>query len=128
AKQRQQDYNDDNDDPICEMLASYLDTKLPADWGVRDIMSRRAYYNNPDTLEAVGTIRRDRVCAAEFICERLGKNMADKDYKYLARRVGRMLRDMGWSGPRLSRHSEILYGCQKAFERPLNAESDDGNI
>lgn len=128
AKQRQQDYNDDNDDPMREMLASYLDTKLPADWGVRDIMSRRAYYNNPDTLEAVGTIRRDRVCAAEFICERLGKNMADKDYKYLARRVGRMLRDMGWSGPRLSRHSEILYGCQKAFERPLNAESDDGNI
>lgn len=127
ARQRQSRYNDDNDDPMRDMLAVFLDMKLPVDWGSWDLNRRRAYIRNPDPLDEVGTVQRDRVCAAEFLCERMGREMSDKDYKYLARRVWRLLGEMGWDGPVISRHAERIYGRQKSFRRYAKSDTDDEN-
>lgn len=129
ARQRQKQYNDDNDDPLRDMLTVYLDMKLPADWDSWDLNRRRAYIKNPDPLDEVGITQRDRVCAAEFICERMGREMSDKEYKYLSRRICRLLDEMGWERRPLSRYAEKLYGRQKYFARPLNTDAEyEGDI
>ena len=125
ARQRQKQYNDDNDDPLRDMLTVYLDMKLPADWDSWDLNRRRAYIKNPDPLDEVGITRRDRVCAAEFICERMGREMSDKEYKYLSRRICRLLDEMGWERRSGVRYMEKLYGRQKSFARPLNTDAED---
>lgn len=128
ARQRQKQYNDDNNDPLRGMLAAYLDTRLPADWDAWELKRRRAYLTNPDPLDEIGVTLRDRVCAAEFICERMGKDMSDKDYKYLSRRVCTLMRELGWSGPVTSNHCRKLYGQQRAYLRPLIDEADGAPI
>ena len=125
ARARQEVYNDDADDPLRDMLAAFLETKLPADWDSWDLKRRRAFYNNPDPLDASGTQQRTRVCAPEFICERMGREMADKEYKYLARKVCRLLDEVpAWERAGTSRHVEALYGVQKSFRRKLDGWED----
>lgn len=129
ARQRQSQYNDDNDDPLCDMLTVYLDMKLPADWGTWELIRRRAYIRNPDPTDEIGVVLRDRVCAAEFICERMGRDMSDKEYRYISRKVCRLLEELGWDGPKMSRHAESIYGRQKAYFRPLKTDmEDEGDI
>lgn len=126
AKQRQQDFNDDNDDPIVAMLDKYLNTLLPVNWGTMDIQARRSYLRDPDPLQAEGTVKRDKVCAAEFICEQLGKDMADKDYKYLCRRVSKMIGDRPeWERVSSTKHAAKLYGTQRGFRRVEQTDEDD---
>ena len=72
ARQKQAEHNDEADDPIKDMLIAYLDMKLPGEWQTWDLLRRRAYVKDPDPLDQTGTEERTRVCAAEFICERLG--------------------------------------------------------
>ena len=125
ARARQSQYNDDNDDPLRDMLAAFLDTRLPADWDTWDLNRRRAYLRNPDPLDAVGVVLRERVCAAEFICERMGREMSDKEYKYLSRRVCHLLDEMGWERRSTARYVKHLYGRQKTFVRPQKQEEED---
>lgn len=126
AKQRQQDFNDDNDDPIVAMLDKYLNTLLPVNWDTMDIQARRSYLRDPDPLQAEGTVKRDKVCAAEFICEQLGKDMADKDYKYLCRRVSKMIGDRPeWERVSSTKHAAKLYGTQRGFRRVEQLDEDD---
>lgn len=126
AKQRQQDFNDDNDDPIGAMLDKYLNTLLPVNWDTMDIQARRSYLRDPDPLQAEGTVKRDKVCAAEFICEQLGKDMADKDYKYLCRRVSKMIGDRPeWERVSSTKHAAKLYGTQRGFRRVEQPDEDD---
>lgn len=125
ARARQQEYNDDSDDPLKSLLAVYLDKQLPTDWPSWDLQRRRAYYTQNDPLEAEGVTKRDRVCVAEFICEQMGRSMADKEYKYMARRIAALLDDMpGWERVSTSRHVEKLYGRQKAWVRKEVADDD----
>lgn len=126
AKQRQQDFNDDNDDPIVAMLDKYLNTLLPVNWDTMDIQARRSYLRDPDPLQAEGTVKREKVCAAEFICEQLGKDMADKDYKYLCRRVSKMIGDRPeWERVSSTKHAAKLYGTQRGFRRVEQPDEDD---
>lgn len=126
AKQRQQDFNDDNDDPIVAMLDKYLSTLLPVNWDTMDIQARRSFMRDPDPLQAEGTVKRDKVCAAEFICEQLGKDMADKDYKYLCRRVSKMIGDRPeWERVSSTKHAAKLYGTQRGFRRVEQPDEDD---
>ena len=126
AKQRQQDFNDDNDDPIVAMLDKYLSTLLPVNWDTMDIQARRSFLRDPDPLQAEGTVKRDKVCAAEFICEQLGKDMADKDYKYLCRRVSKMIGDRPeWERVSSTKHAAKLYGTQRGFRRVEQPDEDD---
>ena len=129
ARQKQAEYNDEADDPIKDMLIAYLDMKLPGEWPTWDLKRRRAYITDPDPLDQTGTEERTRVCAAEFICERLGRDMGDKEYKYLARKVGRMMDDLpSWERMGVSRHAQAIYGVQKSFRRVLNIEENDDDI
>jgi predicted P-loop ATPase len=126
AKQRQQDFNDDNDDPIVAMLDKYLNTLMPVNWDTMDIQARRSYLRDPDPLQAEGTVKRDKVCAAEFICEQLGKDMVDKDYKYLCRRVSKMIGDRPeWERVSSTKHAAKLYGTQRGFRRVEQPDEDD---
>lgn len=118
ARDRQAQYNDDVDDPLREMLLQFLDTKLPTDWPSWDLKRRRAYFTNPDPLDATGTDERTRICPAEFICERMGREMTDKEYKYLARKITSILDTVpGWERMGASRHVDRIYGVQKSFKR-----------
>lgn len=126
ARQRQEAYNDDSDDPMVAMLYKFLDMKLPADWPTRDIADRRRYIRTPDPLQAEGVEVRTRVCAAEFVCEQLGRDMADKEFKYLTRKVSKLIADMpNWERVGASRHADRWYGVQKAFERINDVTEDD---
>lgn len=125
ARQRQEAYNDDSDDPMVAMLYKFLDMKLPVDWPTRDIADRRRYIRTPDPLQADGVEVRSRVCAAEFVCEQLGRDMADKEFKYLTRRVNKIIdRLPNWEPVSTSRHAERWYGRQRAFKRIDNTESE----
>ena len=127
ARARQQEYNDDSDDPLRDLLSVFLERRLPTDWASWDLQRRRAYFTQSDPLEAEGVVVRERVCVAEFVCEQMGRSMADKEYKYLARRVASLLDDMdGWERGTTSRHAEKLYGTQKVWNR--KKVPDDGNI
>ena len=128
ARRMQEEYNDDSDDPIVGMLNNFLDTKLPGDWGLKDIRQRREWLRDAggDPTIAKGEETRMQVCAAEFICEALGKEMADKDYKYLARKVCKILSRLpGWERMGASRHAGKFYGVQKAFKRVTNPAEED---
>ena len=128
ARERQQAHNDDADDPLRDLLQVFLDKKLPSDWATWDIPRRRAYFNNSDPLEAVGVVQRERVCVAEFICEQMQRNMADKEYKYLARRIVTMLNDLpGWEKSGTSRHAVALYGVQRSWKRVVNPDGINDN-
>ena len=128
AKQVQAEHNDDADEPLEPLLRAYLDTRLPPDWDTLTIQQRRQYLTDPDPLSATATVRRTRVCAAEFLCERMGRDMTDKEYKYMARRVTRILDNLeGWERVSTSRHVEKLYGIQKAFER-VNQEGNEDTL
>jgi len=118
ANERQKIYNDNADDPTPGMLESFLEMKLPVDWDSWDLNRRRAYISNPDPLDEVGSVQRNVMCAAEFVCERLGQSMKDKDYKYVTRKINALMRDMdGWAEVSLTRNAEKLYGRQRGFKR-----------
>lgn len=126
ARERQQDFNDDSDDPIITMLHKFLDTKLPVDWATRDIADRRRWLKNPDPLDAEGTEVREKVCAAEFICEQMGRDMSDKEYKYLARRICKIMDGLpNWERVSTTKHAQKWYGIQKGFRRKMSENQDD---
>ena len=69
---------------------------------------------------------RSRVCAAEFICEQLGRDISDKEFKYMARRVNKLIGSMpNWEPISTSRHAERWYGRQRAYRRIDNKENED---
>lgn len=125
ARQMQKEYNDDSDDPMEALLYGFLDMKLPADWPDRDIPDRRRYLRTPDPLQAEGTETRNMVCAAEFICEALGRDMADKEFKYLARKVSRLIKALpDWESVSTSKHAKKWYGIQRAYRRVKRGKGD----
>lgn len=126
ARKRQQEFNDDVDDPLFGMLQKFLDTKLPGDWNMRDINDRRRWLRSTDPLDAEGIEVRDRVCAAEFICEMMGKDMTDKEYKYISRKICKLMEGMeGWERLSTTKHAQKLYGIQKGFRRSITVNQDD---
>ena len=126
AKQRQEEYNDNSDDPMVAMLQTFLDTKLPVDWATRDIIDRRRWLKNPDPLDAEGVELREKVCAAEFICEQMGRDMSDKEYKYLSRKVCKMIDDLpDWERISTTKHAAKWYGTQKGFRRIKRGNQED---
>ena len=135
ARERQKTHNDDRDDPIRDMLRQFLDMKLPAEWDSWELNRRRSYLRDPspnDSEAAEGcraTKSRTRFCIPEFICERLGIDMAHPEYKYLARRVRAYMSEMEmWEKTgKQSRYVEGLYGVQRFYCRKA-VEDDDEDL
>lgn len=125
ARQRQQQFNDNADDPLVGMVQAYLNAKLPPDWEMYDLNRRRAYIKNPDPLDAEATEERTKACAAEFLCENMNMNMGDKDFKYKSRAVNRIIADCGWQGTTRIRFT--IYGIQRGYRKPVD-ENDDEDI
>lgn len=123
ARQRQQQFNDNADDPLVGMVQAYLDAKLPPDWETYDLNRRRAYIKNPDPLDAEATEPRTKACAAEFLCENMNANLSDKDFKYKARQVNKIIAEMGWIKATSMRFT--IYGIQRGFRKPINESEDD---
>ena len=129
AKQRQAEYNDDHDDPLADMLLNFLDAKLPADWETYDLSRRRAWWRDPDPLNADGTETRTRVSAVEFICERMGRDMADKEFKYLARKISNLIKALpNWEEVSTTKHCQNLYGIQRGYRRIVEAGSTEDDL
>ena len=71
---------------------------------------------------------RSRVCAAEFICEQLGREISDKEFKYLARRVNKLIDALpNWERMGASKHANKWYGVQRAFRR-INEVTDEEDL
>lgn len=121
----QQGYRDDDLQEIRPILEQFLETRLPIDWPSYSLARRRDFFSHPDELSVSGTELRTRVAPAEFLCERLGKNVTDKDYKFLVRKIGNALLEMGWEKIGASRHASMLYGVVKAYERREQNSDDD---
>jgi hypothetical protein len=113
------------------MLEQYLQTKLPVDWDTWDLARRRAFFSNPDPLEQDGVVERQYVCAAEFICEKLQRNMTDKEYRYLARKISSLMRSMSdWKDETVTMRTTI-YGRQRAFKKVQltnSVDEDDADL
>lgn len=125
ARRRQTEYNDDHDDPLPGMVRAFLDMPLPPDWYTWDINRRRAYIKNPDPLDASGTETRTRVCAAEFLCEMLGRDMGAQGFKYEARKVNNIIEAMeGWV--KVEWLTIQGYGRQRGFKRSATGEKKGG--
>lgn len=54
ARQRQSEYTDNDTDELQAVLLSYLNTKLPTDWGSWDLLRRRAWLKIPTHLVRMG--------------------------------------------------------------------------
>lgn len=114
ARERQQDYNVDKDDPVPGMLDEYLEQKLPADWYTWDIARRRAFMQNPDPLSAE-SLTRDKFFAGEFVYERLGINLKDKEYGYELKKVNKLMKvKEGWTRMAVRVKG---YGIQKGYRK-----------
>ena len=125
ARLTQEAHHENADDPMVGMIESFLATPLPTDWDSKGLASRRNFFHDPDPLDAKGTETRTRVCAAEFVCEYLRRDMGDRDFKQLARKFFSIMRqNKEWEYLSLSRHAEFLYGRQKGFKLK-NLDSDD---
>ena len=123
----QVDFSDETDDPIKALLQQFLDTKLPTDWSVWDLYRRRAYFNNPDPLDAEGVVVRERFCIPEFLCEKMEMKMSDKEYKYKARKIGKLMAEFSeWENTaKNSRHVEKLYGVQKYYKKKADNDNKE---
>ena len=121
ARGRQCDYNVDVDDPVPGLLDEYLEQRLPVDWYTWDIARRRAFMQNPDPL-AGESLERTKFYAGEFVYERLGINLKDKEYAYEMKKVNKLMRAKeGW------RYQDCRisgYGKQKSWLAAAKAESD----
>jgi predicted P-loop ATPase len=118
----------DTDEEMANLVRAFLDKKLPVGWSSWPLYRRRAFFSNPDPLDAVGTEQRNVVCVAEFICERLGYNIGDKEYKKQSRLVNKIISAEGWLPIPSSRHVEALYGRQRAYARPGSTECQQKNF
>lgn len=126
ARKRQELFNDDADDELPGLVEAFMNMKLPPDWGTWELSRRRAYLKSPDPLDESATEQRTIVSVPEFICEYLGRSRGDKEYKYLARKVAKIMAGIpNWNSVDSSRHAEKLYGRQRAFRRAANVVNED---
>lgn len=125
ARLLQEACNDDADDIMPSILEAFLETELPANWENRSIAERRVYYVRHDPFTDPGVYKRQIVCPAEFLAEKMGMDLNGDKFRYYSRRVARALRELGWEGPVMSRHAEKYYGIQKSYKRPEEAEPEE---
>lgn len=114
ARNRQQEFNVDNDDPVPGMLDEYLEQLLPTDWYDWDTRRRQAFFQQRDPLSEE-SMTRDKVYAGEFLYEMLGLTVKDKDYPYKLKQVNKLMKEKkGWTPKRIRISG---YGSQKGYER-----------
>ena len=124
--EKQWDYSEDADDPMPGMLEEYLNTLLPVDWATWPDSNKRSYFRDRDPLAAVGTMKRDRVCADMYLCEVEGIVRSNPRIGAMRRKVNAIMRQ----NPNWVEKSTITfyppYGRQRGFvHRPTAPDNDD---
>lgn len=121
----QWDYSEDANDPMPGMIDAFLNTLLPTDWETRNESERRAYFRSRDMLDAVGTTRRDKICAVVYLYEKEGIQRKDKGYKAAAQKFNSCMRGKSdWSECALIDFT--IYGRQRGYVRkPAQTDEDD---
>lgn len=125
---RQEEYSEESEDPTKGLLEDFLNMDIPADWSKWDLWRRRDYLNKIDVNSVDDLLppkvaklkKRERFCVCEFLCERMGVQLSDKDYKYKAIKIGKIMRSFPeWRhcGSSTSAHAKHIYGKQKYYER-----------
>lgn len=93
------------------MVQSYLDRLLPEDWPKMDLYQRREWLAS----DAVGTVRRTRVCRMEIFCEVFG-NPPGRIERYESRAIHAMLTKAGWVLQ--DKNARVaFYGSQRTYKR-----------
>ena len=131
ARQRQGEHNLNTEDPTVEALRKFLEMLLPETWYDKNSKWRYLYerrdfvLNGPEYTQEPCTIKRDRVCAAEFVKEYLGLTERDgAKYKQEIRFVNQILRSdfPEWEALKSIDFPEP-YGKQRGFKR-LKSKTD----
>jgi predicted P-loop ATPase len=98
------------------MVQAYLDTLLPENWDEMTIYQRRAFLQNEDPTEALGTVERQQVCVAEIWCEMLSGKL-DMMTTHNTKFIHEILQNLdGWKPTKGTRRFK-KYGQQRAYER-----------
>lgn len=101
------------EDPKVEVIREFLERKLPEDWDTMDLYDRQSWLAS----DKVGTIIRDRVCAAEVWCEAMGHDDTKNLTQYETSEINRII-DMlpGWEKQKSPVRFKI-YGHKRGFLR-----------
>lgn len=106
-------------------IQEYLDTLLPEDWDRMDLKARRKFFRRPGKVK--GTVRRDRVCARELLCEVFNEDPQDLT-PGVVRSMEKILASLrGWK-PHAKGSGRLkfpIYGVQRAFLRRTPGEMLD---
>jgi putative DNA primase/helicase len=107
------------------MVREFLERLLPSNWSSMDIAARRRFIHGSEFGEAEeGTIRRDKVCAAEIWVELFNGELG-KFTNIIAREINDILRNIeGWEPYSVGRgrlRFGKVYGAQRAFLRVVKA-------
>ena len=99
------------------IIQKYLDTALPEGWEKMNLYERRAYLAN-EPLREKGTVKRDRVCAAEIFLEALGGSEKDL-HPNNTRSIHGIMRNLpGWRDAKTTlKFKGLDYGYQRAYLR-----------
>ena len=93
------------------MVQGYLERLLPEDWSKMDIYARREWLGT----DAVGTVKRTRVCRMEIWCEVFG-NPPGRIDRYESKAIHAILEKAGW---RMGGRGQINgYGTQRFYVMP----------
>jgi len=108
------------------IVQEYLDQLLPADWETYDLFRRRNFLNGDEfgDNKAVGTVRRERVCAMEVWCECFGKPREAMKKTDSYEIEGILFKLGGWKkygGNAAGKLRIPGYGVQKAYVRVADA-------
>ena len=112
------------------MIQQYLDILLPDDWEDRNVENRRDYINQSMVNPMPGaSIKRDRVCAAEVLCELFGKDRGDIKRADTVEINGLINLLPDWirykSANGYTRFK--LYGVQKTFVKAAESRQQNGD-
>jgi putative DNA primase/helicase len=108
--------NHTEQDERAGMILKYLDTLLPTNWDNMGPYERRTYLYTEDDIQPAGTVKRDRVCAAEIWVEVFGGKQAEMT-SHNTRFIHEAMRKAGGWIEYKTRTSFKLYGNQKAYLR-----------
>ncbi len=87
-----ENFNEVMGDPLRDYLAEWLEIPLPPDWDMYEPKKRADYFKYYDPVEAVGTVKRERIAIYEIVttCPYPGIS------RYSSQRIGAILKSLGW--------------------------------
>lgn len=102
--------------PWAGAIREYAEKLLPENWDNIDLPERRDYAQGKHNFNiGEGTVKRDRICAAEVWCELLGGDLKNMN-RGQANEINNVLRKMpGWEEQKSIRFKH--YGVLKGFKR-----------